>query len=346
MGLSYYSCNRLLSLKDRNNNNPEIYIAEGNRTAGKSVSFKHHLFNTFLKRKKENEFIVLYRNKVDCQDIATSFFCDMKEIYYPNMELTQKKLFDGRCIELYLDGRRCGFAVPLVTSRRLKEHSSLFSNVGRMFFDEFQSPDNRYLSNEVDLLRNFHTTVARGKGKQTRKVDVYLVSNTITILNPYYKALGVLDLLKPDTKTLRGEGWVYEKIFNESAAKSMTESAFNQAFKDDTMLRHERDNVYLNDDYNLVYDKPKGGRYIFTIKYNNDFYHVEETGDFLYVCEGYDVTFPIRLCYKAHDMTSSEYNLVGVNSVYSTMMRNAFSQGKLIFDKYSTKMMAFDILSY
>ena len=57
----YYSCEYLLTLKDANRQVPDIYIADGNRTAGKSVTFKRKLVDTFLANKSDvNQFYYLY----------------------------------------------------------------------------------------------------------------------------------------------------------------------------------------------------------------------------------------------------------------------------------------------
>ena len=44
----YYHCDRLLTLKDKNGNTPDIYIVDGNRTAGKSYSIKCRQVSDFL----------------------------------------------------------------------------------------------------------------------------------------------------------------------------------------------------------------------------------------------------------------------------------------------------------
>lgn len=53
-------------------------------------------------------------------------------------------------------------------------------------FDEFQSENNDYCPNEVQKFISVHTSVARGQGKQLRYVPVYMLSNPVTLLNPYY----------------------------------------------------------------------------------------------------------------------------------------------------------------
>lgn len=51
MSDGYYSCQYLLTLKDAKGNHPDIYISDGNRTAGKSVSWKKKLVDDFSRLK-------------------------------------------------------------------------------------------------------------------------------------------------------------------------------------------------------------------------------------------------------------------------------------------------------
>jgi hypothetical protein len=50
--LGYYDGTKLLSLKDINGNDPEIYICTTNRTGGKTTYFNRLLVNNFIKKKK------------------------------------------------------------------------------------------------------------------------------------------------------------------------------------------------------------------------------------------------------------------------------------------------------
>ena len=203
----YYDCNYLLTLKDRNGNLPDIYITDGNRTAGKTVSFKRRLVDTFLKAKTDvNQFYLIYRYKTDMQSLSESFFTDIRRLFYQGHEMTEKKLFDGAVVMLLLDDKPCGYCLPLSLSAKIKRMSSIFVTVAHGFFDEYQDENNAYLPNEIDKLMSIHTSIARGDGKQSRRVPLYMASNTVSMLNPYYQALGINKMLKRDTKILRGDG--------------------------------------------------------------------------------------------------------------------------------------------
>ena len=116
-----------------------------------------------------------------------------------------------------------------------------------MIFDEFQSESNTYIPNEIQKFISIHTSIARGQGKQYRYVPVYMLSNTVSILNPYYVELGITKRIKSDTKFLRGEGFVVEQGYVDSAAKAQMEGAFNRAFSTNKYVEYSTQNVYLND---------------------------------------------------------------------------------------------------
>ena len=108
----YYSGDYLLTLKDENRELPEIYICDGNRTAGKSYYFKSKLIDTFLNKKGVNQFIYLYRYKTDMTNCAEMIFGDLRD-KYKGHEMTEKRMADGAVFALLLDDMLCGYAMAL-----------------------------------------------------------------------------------------------------------------------------------------------------------------------------------------------------------------------------------------
>jgi hypothetical protein len=93
-----------------------------------------------------------------------------------------------------------------------------------MIFDEFQSESNHYCSDEIKKFISIHTSVARGQGEQVRYVPVYMLSNPVSLINPYYVELGISNRLRDDTKFLRGHGFILEQGFIDSASVAQKES--------------------------------------------------------------------------------------------------------------------------
>lgn len=343
----YYDCNYLLTLKDRNGNLPDIYITDGNRTAGKTVSFKKRLVDTFLKSKTDvNQFYLIYRYKTDMQSLAESFFTDIRRLFYQGHEMTEKKLFDGAVVMLLLDEKPCGYCLPLSLSAKIKRMSSIFVTVAHGFFDEYQDENNTYLPNEIDKLMSIHTSIARGDGNQSRRVPLYMASNTVSMLNPYYQALGINKMLKRDTKILRGDGWVYERTYNENAAQAFTGSAFNRAFASSKYFGHAAENVYLNDNDALI-ERPNGANeYMLSIRYNNAWYSVRKYNTCVYVSEGADETYPRRVCFNYTDVIDDRAVMVNSSNYIILTLRTYFHRGLMRFENLQCKNMMFDMLSF
>ena len=343
----YYSCEYLLTLKDANRNIPDIYIADGNRTAGKSVSFKRKLVDTFLAKKTDiNQFYYLYRYKTDMQNVADMFFTDIRRLFYDGHEMTERKLFDGAVIELQLDGEPCGYAMPLSLSSKIKRMSAIFVRLAHGFFDEYQDENNQYLPNEVDKLHSIHTTIARGDGKQSRRVPLYMASNTVSILNPYYNLFGINKLLHSNTKILRGDGWVFERTYNENAQREFETSAFNRAFAKTKYYSFASQNVYLNDNMALV-SRPEGhSEYIVSIRYNLEWFNVRKYNTCVYVSQGYDSSFPKRVSFQVNDVIDDRAAMITSSNYIIMYLRTFFNKGVMRFDGVKSKNMMLDMLSY
>ena len=102
---NFYDNNKLLNLLDENGNRPEIFISEGNRSAGKTISFNRYLVNNYIK--KGNKFILLYRYGYEMDGVSDKFFDDIKNLFFqffPNSFHRRKygrhRLADsGRCLD-------------------------------------------------------------------------------------------------------------------------------------------------------------------------------------------------------------------------------------------------------
>lgn len=80
-------------------------------------------------------------------------------------------------------GNRLGFAVPLSVHGNYKSGFN-FSKVGRIIFDEailMPSSSQRYLTNEVEQLFEFISTVARHR----KNIKIYILGNNLSFFNPY-----------------------------------------------------------------------------------------------------------------------------------------------------------------
>ena len=341
----YYDGTKLLSMQDMNGNKPEIYISTSNRSAGKTTYFNRLCVNRFLD--KGEKFALLYRFNYELDDCADKFFKDISALFFPNMEMESKRRASGIYHELFLDNKSCGYALSLNSADQIKKYSHLFSDIMRMIFDEFQSETNHYCVDEVKKLLSVHTSVARGQGEQVRYVPVYMLSNPVSIINPYYVEMGISARLKDDTKFLRGDGFVLEQGFISSASEEQKSSGFNRAFAKNDYVAYSSECVYLNDNKSFV-DKPTGkSRYICTLKYKGtDFGLKEFTEDgFIYCDDKPDITFKTKITVTTADHEVN-YVMLKRNDFFLSNLRYLFERGAFRFKDMRCKEAVLSALSY
>lgn len=341
----YYDGTKLLSMLDLNGAKPEIYICTSNRSAGKTTYYNRYAVNKF---KKNNEkFMLIYRYNYELDDCADKFFKDLESLFFHGDVMTSKRKASGIYHELFLNEESCGYAISLNSADQLKIYSHLFSDVCRMIFDEFQSETNHYCSDEIRKFISIHTSVARGQGKQARYLPVYMIGNPVSIINPYYVELGISERLRDDTKFLKGNGFVLEQGFVESASKAQKSSGFNKAFSKNSYVAYSSQCVYLNDNKAFI-DKPNGiGRYLCTIRYMGTDYAVREFAEAgcIYVDDRSDSTFRLKITVTTDDHEIN-YVMLKRNDIFLSTLRLYFEKGCFRFKDLKCKEAVLKALSY
>lgn len=342
---AYYDGTKLLSLTDLDGKQPEILMVTTNRTGGKTTYFGRLCVNKF--KKGQGKFALLYRYNYELDDCADKFFKDLSTLFFSGSVMESKRKASGIFHELFLDGESCGYALSLNSADQLKKYSHLFSDVNRMIFDEFQSESNHYCSDEIKKFISIHTSVARGQGEQVRYVPVYMLSNPVSLINPYYVELGISNRLRDDTKFLRGHGFILEQGFIDSASIAQKESGFNKAFSKNSYVAYSSECVYLNDNKAFI-EKPNGiGRYLCTIKYNGTDFGVREFADsgFIYVDDRPDTSYKYKITVTTSDHEIN-YVMLKRNDMFLTNLRFYFEKGCFRFKDLRCKEAILQALSY
>lgn len=341
----YYDGTKLLSMRDINGAIPEIYICTSNRSAGKTTYFNRLCVNGFVK--KREKFGLIYRFNYELDSIGDKFFKDIKGLFFNNLELTSKPRAKGIYHELFLNGVSCGYAISLNSADQLKKYSHLFSDIVRLLFDEFQSETNHYCSDEVRKLISLHTSIARGQGQQARYVPTYMVGNPVSLLNPYYVAMGISSRLTDQVRFLRGNGFVLEQGYIESASRRQLDAGFNRAFASEDYVAYSAQNVYLNDNMTFI-EKPKGiSRYAATIRYNGCDYGVREfTEQGIVYCDNKpDLSYPVRISVTTEDHQIN-YVMLKRGAMILENMRFYFDHGCFRFKDLKCKEALLKAISY
>lgn len=259
----FYSNEKLLNTMDKNGDRPELYIVCSRvRGPGKTFSFTKKLLDDFMSDKK-SKFVLFCRAKLELGSVADGMFKSMMDIHYPEWRMSEKIQMKGIYSNIYIDNGtgegkekyHVGYVIPLNSADNIKRISSLFSDSVQGYFDEFQPEDkNTYLSDEVQKFLSIHTSIARGEGQSRRYYPVYFASNTISINNPYFIALGLNRKIQPNTKMFKGEGFVFEKADNPGLVEEHAQSAMAKAFSHEKSIQYG-DNSWLNDNYACI-EKP------------------------------------------------------------------------------------------
>lgn len=341
----YYDGTKLLSLLDINGNKPEIYMCTTNRTGGKTTYFGRLCINRFLD--KGEKFGLLYRYNYELDDIVDKFYKDLGSLFFPTYTMQSKRRAKGTFQELFLNDKSCGYALSLNNADQIKKYSHLFSDIQRMIFDEFQSETNHYCDNETKKFISIHTSIARGQGEQVRYVPVYMLSNPVSIINPYYVEMGISGRLKDDTKFLRGDGFVLEQGYIESASIEQKNSGFNRAFSKNSYTAYSSECVYLNDNKAFV-EKPAGkSKYLCTLRYKgSDFALREYTESGLIYCDDKaDSSFLTRISVTTDDHNIN-YVMLKRNDFFLSNLRYFFEHGCFRFKDMRCKEAVLSALSY
>lgn len=334
----YYNGAKLLSMKDARGQDPEIYICTTNRTAGKTTFFSRKLINGH--KKKGKKFALLYRYIGELDDCASKFFKDIGGLFFPGDHFSSKGRAKGVYHELFLNDKPCGYALALNAADKIKRYSHLFSDIDEMYMDEFQSETNDYCPDEIRKFRSVHTSVARGQGQMTRRVPVYLTGNPVSIINPYYVAMGISDRLTSHVRFLRGNGYVLEQGRNDAATAAQKTSAFNLAFDNDqdSYGAYTSEGVYLNDNLAFI-EKPEGqSRYVCTLRYNGQDYSIKEFSEqgILFCDDRADKYFPVRISVTTEDHQIN-YVMLRRNDLFLSHLRGLFQRGCFRFKNLRCK---------
>lgn len=341
----FYDGTKLLSMLDCNGDKPELFMTTTNRSAGKTTYFGRLAIRRFLRDK--SKFILLYRFNYELTDCASKFFKDLQYLFFSNYEMTEKRRANGIFVELFLNDESCGYAIALNYADQLKKFSHLLSDASFIIFDEFQSETGHYCPNEVTKFISIHTSIARGGGKQVKYLPVYMISNAVTLINPYYLSLGICDKLQANTKYLKGEGYVLEQGFYEDVANQQQQSAFNRAFHNEKYVAYASQNVYLNDTQCLIERMNGKNRYLVTIMYNGNYYSLKYYDDenIYYIDNSYDETYSDKIVINPYEQDTG-FRYAGNGTIYFMLLKKAFECGNIRFKNQQCKALMFDMLRY
>lgn len=343
----YYNGNVLLSQTTRDGKEPSIFMSNTNRTAGKTTFFQLVMLDEVLEKK--NMFVLISRTKTEMENPEV-MFDDVVDIYFPDKIMTSKDYVKRLVKGIYLDKQLVGYAVCLKDTSALKKYSSIFAKCDVIFMDEVQPEDGIYLKDEVSKFKSLITTIARGGGKQSRSVRVYMASNNITVMNPYflnlqlYKVLDEnMDFSKP--VYIRGDSYVCEFLYNQSAGDQLKNNGAISAFTTsyDSLTTSAE---FMIKSGSFIEPKISGKTdYLFTLKYKGLMMGVRKlkSKGIIYITKQYDPSFKTIMALTATDHDELTIQLQS-NTFLMGIIRNAYAYGKLRFGDLEVKNALIELL--
>lgn len=341
----FYDGTKLLSMRDINGDLPEIYMCTSNRSAGKTTYFNRLVVNRY--KESGEKFGLLYRFNYELDECADKFFKDIGNLFFPGDNMVSKRKASGIYHELWLNDKMCGYAISLNSCDQLKKYSHLFSDIKRLVFDEFQSESNHYCADEVRKFISVHTSIARGGGNQYRRVPVYMIGNPVSIINPYYVEMGISERLRNDTKFLRGDGYVLEQGFIETASKAQMGSGFNRAFANNSYVAYSAECVYLNDNQAFICRPTGNNKYIATLRYKSKDFALRQFNELgiVYCDDKPDTTCKFKISVTTDDHKLN-YVMLKSNDLFLSNLRFLFEHGCFRFKDLRCKEAVLKALSY
>lgn len=327
----YYNYDKL------NSYNGTYNFLVGGRGLGKTYGAKKKAIKDALNPDKQDQFIYLRRYKTEMTTARNTFFADIQN-EFPDWDF---KVMGGMALATPAGTRdekkrswiTIGYFISLSTAQTQK--SVAFPRVKTIIFDEFliEKGALHYLPDEVTIFNNFYSTVDRYQDK----TKVFFLANSVSIMNPYFIEYEI----RPDDKkefTSAAQGFIICHFPNaENFSASVMETKFGKFIKDTDYADYAVGNQFDDNTDAMLHPKDSKARYLFTLEcHNGEFsvwlnmftleYFVQ---DRLPKVQEIFTLIPAKMDSHKTLMTFSDRPL--------GYMRTAFRQGKVSFDKPSTR---------
>ena len=162
----------------------------GVRGHGKTYCLTKKCIDTGLEE-KDISFIVLVRYKEDIVNLKDGWWEIVADLYPDYMFYTRRNI-------IYAKNSKETFPIGEFIALReyMRAKRKPRPKVKIIFFDEFLNEENDYLKNEIKAYLSICDSVIRNRDN----VRCYLVSNHISVLNPYFNYFGIYQLGKRFTR--------------------------------------------------------------------------------------------------------------------------------------------------
>lgn len=249
----YWDINKLLSF------NALLNIVIGERGVGKSYGSKLYVANRFIK--KGEQFVYIRRYKTELKEAMLKNSSPIFFEQIANDPKMEGHKFRNTKDTMYIDGKICGYAIPLSIANILK--SATYEKVKTIIFDEFiiDKGNYHYLQNEVIQFLDVIETVAR-----LRDIKVILLGNAISITNPYFAFFDLTLPYNSEFKTFKDGLIVVNYIRNMKYREVKKQTKFGRLIENTEYGKYAIDNEFLRDSKSFIRKKSKNAKFFFIMK--------------------------------------------------------------------------------
>lgn len=324
----WYNPRKLLSY------NKMLNFVMSHRGGGKTYASKRLAIKNFLK--DGSQFIYLRRYKTELKgDNVAKFFDDISQ-EFPGHEFSVK----GHTF--YIDKKICGYAIAL--TQQVQVRSTPFPNVTLIIFDEFVLDDRgtnlKYLQDEVKTFLEILSTVIRSRDN----VRVLCCANSISYVNPYFDFWKIR--IDPNNKksfyfSPLNNQVVVELYQNTAFKEMMYETRFGKLINGTSYGNYAVNNdVLLDNDEFLMFDKPKDATYTCSFKYDDKIYGCWYSAEecIYYMNRQHDPSYKIKISVTADDHAYDYMTIKSLkNNGLMKAIKDCYGQGLIFYKDQETK---------
>ena len=325
---SYYNYNKLYGY------NCTYNFLIGGRGLGKTYGAKKKAIVAAIRR--GDMFIYLRRYEGEIASASPTFFADIEHEFPEHDFRRHGNMAQMAKIATREDKKRkwvdIGFFIALSTAQKLK--SVAFPKVKLIIFDEFiiEKGAIHYLPNEADVFNNFFSTVDRYKDK----TKVLFLANSVSIMNPYFQRYDI-EPSELDEFTVFFDGFMLVHLAKSDEFNNQVyQTKFGKFIKGTDYADYAVGNEFIDNGKTLIEFKGYKAKYAYSIETHNGQYSVwvDDRNRQFYVQKKLpkkEIVFTLVAENMAKDKT-----FVTFNDPLLSLLRTAFRQGRMVFDRPST----------
>ena len=330
----YWDLNKLLSY------NALLNVVIGERGVGKSYGSKLYVANKFIK--KGEQFVYIRRYKTELKEAMMKNSSPIFFEQIANDPKMQGHKFRNTKDTMYIDGKICGYAIPLSIANILK--SSTYERVTTIIFDEFiiDKGNYHYLPNEVIQFLDVIETVAR-----LRDIKVILLGNAISVTNPYFAFFDLSLPYNSEFKTFKDGLIVVNYIKNIKYREVKKQTKFGRLIEDTEYGKYAIDNEFLRDSKSFIKKKTKNAKFFFIMKLGGKDIGIwiDYNINSIFISYDYDPLCPIIVTINPNDHNEQTLLVRIRNNGFFKNLIEHYRNGLLFFENQVLKNMVLEYIS-